>query len=390
MRLTLVISSLGRGGAERVLSILAGAWAQQGHHVTLVTFDRPDAIPAYALHPSVELRNLNLTGYSRNIFEGLRQNAKRVRVLHCAIRDSRPNIVISFLDMVNVHTIAATLRMNVPVIVSERIDPSLHDIGLIWHSLRRVAYPFADALVCQTDQALARFQAMTRVRGFTIPNPVLPAPGVVSRPQDRRPSSGRHVLIAMGRLVPQKGFDLLLQSFADLAPRHQDWDLKILGAGPMLDALKAQSKSLDLEDRVQFAGAVADPFSVLRGADLFVFSSRFEGFGMALAEAMACGLPAVSFDCPEGPAAIIRDGVDGLLIPPENVNALTAALDRLMGDLQERRRLAARAPEVLERFSLSRILALWADLFELLAPATTIGAKNNAVDGLTTPFGTSS
>jgi GalNAc-alpha-(1->4)-GalNAc-alpha-(1->3)-diNAcBac-PP-undecaprenol alpha-1,4-N-acetyl-D-galactosaminyltransferase len=377
MRLTLVISSLGRGGAERVLSILAGAWTEQGHQVTLLTFDH-DEPPAYPLHPSVVLRNLNLTGYSKNLVEGLSRNVTRVRVLRRAIRESRPAIVISFLDMVNVLTVLATRGMNVPVIVSERIDPSLYDIGRVWNFLRRSVYPFADALVCQTASALARFQTMTRIRGFTIPNPVLPPPGIASRPEDQ-PSTCGHVLIAMGRLVPQKGFDLLLKAFARLAPKHPDWNLTILGAGPMLEALKQQSKSLALDSRVHFAGAVADPFPVLRSADLFVFSSRFEGFGMALAEAMACGLPVVSFDCPEGPAVIIRHGVDGLLVPPEDLSALTAALDRLMGDPQERRRLAVRAPEVLERFSPARILGLWTDLFERVAPGSTNEAKDKAV-----------
>ena len=365
MRLTLVISSLGRGGAERVLSILASAWAEQGHQVTLLTFDG-DTAPAYTVHPSVVLRHLNLAAYSKNFIQGLSRNANRVRVLRRAIRESRPTIVVSFLDMVNVLTILATRGMDVPVIISERIDPSLYDIGRAWHLLRRLVYPFADALVCQTDRALKRFRAMTRVRGFTIPNPVLPPPGT-ARSQSEPSLPARRVLIAMGRLVPQKGFDLLLEAFARLAPRHPDWNLTVLGSGPMLATLKTQRESLGLNDRIQFAGAVADPFPVLRSADMFVFSSRFEGFGMALAEAMACGLPAVSFDCPEGPSVLIRDGIDGVLVPPEDVNALTAALDRLMADAQEREKLGSRALEVLERFSLSKILGLWSELFDRVA-----------------------
>lgn len=365
MRLTLVISSLGRGGAERVLSILASAWAEQGHQVTLLTFDG-DTAPAHAVHASVVLRHLNLAAYSKNFVQGLSRNANRVRVLRRAIRESRPTIVVSFLDMVNVVTLLATRGMDVPVIISERIDPSLYDIGRAWHLLRRLVYPFADALVCQTDQALKRFMAMTRVRGFTIPNPVLPPPGT-ARSQSEPSLPARRVLIAMGRLVPQKGFDLLLEAFARLAPRHPDWNLTVLGSGPMLATLKTQRESLGLNDRIQFAGAVADPFSFLRSADMFVFSSRFEGFGMALAEAMACGLPAVSFDCPEGPSVLIRNGIDGVLVPPEDVNALTAALDRLMADPQEREKLGSRAPEVLERFSLSKILALWSELFDRVA-----------------------
>lgn len=374
MRLTLVISSLARGGAERVLSILAGAWAEQGHEVTLLSFDHGEA-PAYALHPSVTRLSLGLLEESHGALQGVRRNLGRIRILRRAIRQSRPDLVVSFLDRVNVLTLLATLWMRVPVIVSERIDPSRYDIGSGWSFLRRLLYPLADLLVCQTEAALARFQALTRVRGVAIPNPVCLPPGVASRPTGENREPAHHALIAMGRLVPQKGFDLLLQAFSRIAVRHPAWTLTVWGDGPLLEELQTQANSLDLSQRVRFPGATADPFSKLSAADLFVFSSRFEGFGMALAEAMACGLPVISFDCPEGPALLIRDGVDGLLVPPENVDGLSAALDRLMSDPGERARFAVRAPEVLDRFSLERVLPLWQDVFVKLVPNWNSSSK---------------
>lgn len=368
MRLTLVISSLERGGAERVMSVLASAWAGQGHQVTLLSLDR-DRVPAYPLHPAVKLKHLGLLDVSTHIFQALWRNVARIRGLRRAIGESQPQLVISFMDRVNVLTLLATRRLGVPVIISERIDPSQYDIGRAWHFLRRRVYPSADALVCQTAGALARFQAMSRVRGFVIPNPVVVPDGLAARSPVDRKNSLRRELIAMGRLVPQKGFDLLLQAFSRIAPQHPDWTVTILGSGPLLAQLEAQARSSGLEGRVAFAGAVADPFVRLRNADLFVFSSRFEGFGMALAEAMACGLPVISFDCPEGPSVIVRNGVDGILVPAEHVGALAEVLDRLMRDSQERNRLAARAPEVLDRFSVDKILPLWQHLFDRVLPA---------------------
>jgi GalNAc-alpha-(1->4)-GalNAc-alpha-(1->3)-diNAcBac-PP-undecaprenol alpha-1,4-N-acetyl-D-galactosaminyltransferase len=370
MRLTLVISSLGRGGAERALSLLASAWADQGKEVTVLRLDHGEA-PAYPLHASVKLRSLGLLAESHSPFQGIRRNFSRIRILRRAISESQPDMVISFMDRTNVRTLLATRGLGCPVVVCEQTDPALFEIGRIWKFLRRVAYPFADVLVCPMPKSLARFQAMTRVRGVVIPNPIAVPPDLAVPVRSPHSPSAERVLLAMGRLVPQKGFDLLLTAFSTIASHHPGWKLDILGDGPLLGELQEQAASLNLQDRVHFCGAVADPFSKLCAADLFVFSSRFEGFGMALAEAMACELPAVSFDCPEGPASIIRDGVDGVLVPAQDVGALAAALDRLMSDPQERQKLAARAPEVRQRFSTERVLSLWQEVFDRLLPNDT-------------------
>jgi glycosyltransferase involved in cell wall biosynthesis len=359
INLTLVIATLRRGGGERLASILAGAWAEHGKRVTLITCDQGEA-PSYSLHSDVKLINLGLLSDSHNPATALWKNAARIFALRRAIRATHPHAVISFMDSTNVLVILAMRLTGIPVFVCEQMDPELFKIKSAWHTLRNLVYPFADALVCPVKGSLEKFQAMSRVRGYVIPNPIdVPAP--IPRASQR---SVGHVLAAMGRLVPAKGFDLLLAAFSQIAGRHPDWTLVIYGGGPLLEPLQLQAESLGLVNRVHFAGSVADPFPMLRAADLFAFSSRTEGFGMALAEAMACGLPAVSFNCPEGPANIIRDGLDGILVPPEDVNALASALDRLMGDPQERERLAARAPEVRERFSIERVLTLWQQMFD--------------------------
>jgi GalNAc-alpha-(1->4)-GalNAc-alpha-(1->3)-diNAcBac-PP-undecaprenol alpha-1,4-N-acetyl-D-galactosaminyltransferase len=161
----------------------------------------------------------------------------------------------------------------------------------------------------------------------------------------------------------------LLDAFSQVAGPFPEWQLSILGNGPLKEALEAKSRALKLAERVRFEGACTDPFSAMRAADVFVLSSRFEGFPNALTEAMACGLPVISFDCPCGPAEIIRHEVDGLLVPPEDVAALATALARLMASPQERQRLGARAPDVVVRFSKEKVLGMWEQVFDALPMA---------------------
>ena len=367
MKLTLVISSLERGGAERIISILAGAWAQRGDEVTLIIFDDREP-PAYPLHPRVMLKSLRVPNeLAGNPVRALFRNVRRVRLLRRMIRESAPDVVLSFLDFPNIITLLATRGWRVPVIVSERANPAYDDLKAVWRVLRRRTYPRAAALVCQTRAMVDQLQKEIRIPGYAIPNPVEPPLTGHAVPSESEVNG--QTIIAMGRLVPQKGFDLLLEAFARIAGRHPDWSIKVLGKGPLKAQLKAQADLLGLKNRVSFVGSVGDPFPMLRVAGLFVFSSRFEGFGNALIEAMACGLPVISFDCPAGPSDIIRHGVDGLLVPPEDVSALANAMDHLISDTAERERLAHRAPEVLERFSRERVLSMWEKLFDDVLPA---------------------
>jgi len=359
MRIVLVISSLFPGGAGRVIIRMANYWSAAGHFVGLLTFDDGSTHPFFTLDRRIEHQSLGFSGNSKNLIDGLRNNFDRIRVLRKAIAGFEPDVVVSFVDQTNVTTLFATRLTRIPVCVSERTDPSQHDIGKIWSWIRKGAYGWADVVVVQTRKAAGYFPQRIRKRIQVIPNSVdSPDPEIRARTVDLE----KPVILGMGRLVPAKGFDLLIEAFSMLASWHPEWRLTIIGEGPDRSRLEKLVREKELTGRVSLPGAVDDPYCVLPEADLFVLPSRYEGYPNVLCEAMACELPVVSFDCPSGPADIVRDGVDGVLVPVGDVGRLAETMGRLMRDENERRRLAQMAPEVIQRFSVDTVMNRWNDL----------------------------
>jgi glycosyltransferase involved in cell wall biosynthesis len=192
-----------------------------------------------------------------------------------------------------------------------------------------------------------------------IPNALPPLDGGVSE-------LDAPVVAAAGRLTGQKGFDMLIRAWADVAREHPDWELRIYGNGPKRDELETLVQVLHLGDKVRLMGATRTLGSELAAASLFVLSSRFEGFGMVIVEAMSKGLPVVSFDCPRGPAELVHNDVDGVLVPAQDVAALARAISALLDDPDRRRRYAAAALESSRAFGLEAIGARWDALLEEL------------------------
>jgi GalNAc-alpha-(1->4)-GalNAc-alpha-(1->3)-diNAcBac-PP-undecaprenol alpha-1,4-N-acetyl-D-galactosaminyltransferase len=354
VRLTLVIHSLGAGGAQRVATTLANAWVERGDKVTILTFTDHEC-PFYTLDPRVVFRQLGGSRRSVGAFQRLSNNARRVLRLRSELRRSRPSCIVSFIDQVNVITSLAALGLGTRVVIAERVDPIMAPISLIWRQLRDWTYKLADRIVMQTASAAASLPAGVRSRVVVIPNPVRMVP-VDPAGRDR---SARKLVLGIGRLVPQKGFDLLVEAFGKLAAEFSGWDLVILGEGPCRPTLEAAVRRLRLEERILLPGVVSDVAAYLTRTDLFVLASRFEGFPNVLCEAMSFGVACIATDCRSGPREIVRPGVDGQLVPVDSLPALTDAMRQLMVDEQLRVRLACRAREVSERFGLDRVLASW-------------------------------
>ena len=380
MRITLAISSLMGGGAERVAVNMANYWADRGWAISILTDSQGSRPPAYDILPQVIHRDLAFSrGSGHRIPDretvialgGLLTDSVRperavllwdldlVAALRHAIKEMRPQAVISFLDLTNVRVLLATRGLDVPVIVSEHSDPIHNNIGAGMELLRRRLYPQAKYVVALTDESMRFFAEMSGVRCKIIPNPVLPH---VGDDCEQGNDKERLVLMGMGRLSSEKGFDHWLRAVATVSNDHPGWCLEIWGEGPLLGWLGRLAAVLGVSDRVRFPGFSRTPHLAMSRADLFVLPSLCEGFSNVLCEAMAAGLPVISYDCPTGPRHIIRDGVDGVLVPAQNISALAEALDHLMGNAHERKRLAARAPEVAGRFAIHKIMDMWEEI----------------------------
>ena len=366
MRLLFFIYSLSGGGAERVTGHLANHWATKGWDITIVTLT-PLSLDFYPLHPKVRRIALELAGESRNVLVGSWKNLRRVKALRRVLQQLHPDVALAFMSTANVILALASWGLpQVRAVGSERTFPPQAPLGTLWEALRRNTYGRLAAVVALTQKSAEWLTTHTSARRVPIiPNMVLwPLPIQEPRISPATAHMGdRHILLAVGRLVKLKGFDRLLEAFTPLAGKYEDWDLAILGEGPERRALESQVLAAELDGRVVLPGRAGNVGEWYERADLYVLCSHFEGFPNTLAEAMAHGLPTVSFDCDTGPRDIIRHEIDGLLVPPDDVAGLNAALDRLMGNTALRTRFAARALEVRKRFSIERIAGMWEDLF---------------------------
>ncbi|WP_251965831.1 glycosyltransferase family 4 protein [Salinibacter ruber] len=354
--LALVIPSLTAGGAERVAARMANHWAGERRRITVFTFDDGSEPPFYELINAVDHRPLDVADVSTTLWEQVTNNVRRVFRLRSALNRVEPDVVIAFMPAANVLSVVAGIVTRWPVIVCEQDYPGLYSLKWIWRVLQQLTYPLADAFVGVSQQIVQYFSSIVR-KEKVIHNPVVPAKkeiGETPSSKERAP-----VICAMGRLVHQKGFDLLLRAFGKIEGEHPDWTLEIWGEGEQREELKNLRSQLGITDRVRLPGLTDEPFEKMKRAAFFVLSSRHEGFVNVVGEALACGLPVISFDCPTGPSEIIRPGIDGELVPPEDVTALAEAMHAMIENPDRRRRYGEQALEVRDRLGTDAVMQDW-------------------------------
>ena len=346
------INSLNKGGAERVLLQLAERFASIGYRAVFVTsFKSTDEYPVPENVERISMEQEKLP-QSR-----LKKNINRITALRRLCREYKPEALIAFMAEPNFRAVLATAGLPVKTIISVRNDPDKEYAGKLFRFVGKHILPMADGCVFQTEDARSWFPEKLQRKSTIIMNQV-------SRSFFDEPAAAEHKDIhAVGRLNPQKNFPMLIRAFSRL-PDTGD-RLIIHGEGDKRPELEALIKELGLEGRVLLPGLSSNVAADIKGAKIFVLCSDYEGMPNALLEAMALGLCCISTDCPcGGPRAIIRDGVNGRLIPVGDEEALAAALNELLENDTLRSDMAAKAKESAEKFSPDEIFGQWKTYLE--------------------------
>ncbi len=377
----LIMHAYGMGGTIRTVLNVAGELARD-HDVDVISIVRRRTEPFFPVPPGVTVTALDdqRTSFRRGpisrLFRDRLSGMPSVLVpeddfsfaasslytdvqIARALRSMPSGFLVTTRPALNV--IAARFAPGrVRTIGQEHMNFNAHRPGLAAQISRH--YGGLDALAVLTvddERDYGRLLAHARTRVVRIPNALPDMAGGVS------PLTSKTV-VAAGRLTPQKGFDLLIPAFARVVSEHPNWTLRIYGAGPKRAQLRRLVLEHEMYNHVFLMGSTQRLGEEMAKASLFALSSRYEGFGMVIIEAMSKGLPVVSFDCPRGPSEIITPGDDGFLVPNGDVDGFAGALCRVIGDEGLRRRMGAAALETAKRYDVAVIGQRWKSLFDEL------------------------
>lgn len=353
MRLLVVIPSLHRGGAERVISLLTQEWAKE-HEVKIVVFDASN--PAYTY--GGVLVDLKLTA-SRGWLGKAVQAIRRVISLARLFREVKPDRVISFMESANFPCILAGLLAGVRsrLWVSVRNDPGR--FPFFYQQLIPLLYQVPDKVVAvSSGVAQALSSRGVPERGLiTIPNPAPTLAPTLATPLSTLADVPERYILGVGRLHWQKGFDRLIKSFTRLDDKNVH--LVILGEGSERNALESQAAALGIAHRLYMPGAQQNLRPWYRHALCFVLSSRHEGWPNVLMEAMSQKCPVVSFDCKYGPSEIIENGISGRLVNDGSVKDLSDALQEVLKNSAQRRQFGEQGLIRVADFEVTNIARKW-------------------------------
>jgi glycosyltransferase involved in cell wall biosynthesis len=364
------------GGAEKALSTISDA-LNKDYEVSLLTFRKleneyPFNVPRFNLE-----EEKMASGFFSKIFKAF-DRAKKVSDF---VKENNVDIVISFMKEANISVLLSKLffRRKLKTLVVIQNDPK-SEYPFVHKVLAKFFYPYADKIITISKEA-SSFFTLSPAKTVTIPNPISLEEiySAVTDPlekEDEKILSDGRILINIGRLVPQKNHLFLLEVFFDLSKLRSDIKLVIIGEGFLRKEIEERIKFLELDDKVFLLGRKRNVYRYLARSDIFVFSSKFEGQGIALLEAMAVGIPVVSNDCVSGPAETLGDTVTrvvstdfhkdlfGIRVPFNNKDAFVKALDFLLSNQEEIEKYSALAKKRASDFDIANLLRKWREVID--------------------------
>ncbi|WP_232086787.1 glycosyltransferase [Helicobacter winghamensis] len=340
--IVLVVSSLRMGGAEKVASFLANALVNE-YRIVLALWSKKEQF--YTLDPSVKVIEITSKRH------GILGNFEKINALAKLFKEQRANLVISFIHQSNILAILASAK-RIPTIATEHsIYTSLSGI---WAYLRKLVYPYASCVTTLTHKDLRHYACLKNVR-------VMPNPICVAQDDSRDYSVFKPYVLSAGRMIESKHFDELLEAFAIFSKKnngkHKEFFLLLAGDGKEREKLEKQAKDLGI--KAVFLGRLETLYNAYSNAEFFALSSHKEGLSNVLIEALMCGIPVVSYDCPYGPSEIIEN--NGYLVELGNVESLAEHFEKT---LENRDSLAKNALKINERFSEAVVLEKWRALIQ--------------------------
>lgn len=365
-----IIPTLVGGGAERVMTQILSCVDRTKFTPFLVLFHGKGPFMK-DIPPDVKFHDLRKESYLCG-FQGVAVLMK----LAVLMKKERPDVAVSFMWYANAITLLAKLlfRINCKLIVSERNTCSISCAGRITKLVRKAAlrflYPKSDRILpnsMRMGQELEQGFSIQRDKIIPIHNPV-----DVERVNQCAQEEVEHpwfkeeipIIIAIGKLTPQKGFSYLLRAFAAVVESGISCRLVMLGKGQANEKLQKLGRALNIDDRVAFLGFQSNPYTYLEHSTIFVLSSIYEGFPNVLVEALALGVPAIATRCPTGPEEIITDGVDGILVPPADEAALAEGIKKLLIDAALRKRLGEAGKKRARDFDVDKIVKQYEAVIE--------------------------
>lgn len=340
----------GIGGLERVLSIKASYLADKlGYDVNIVSLNEQGKAPFYDFSPSITFHSVDTCDSRFNYFKGIRR----------LVRDIRPDVISVCDDGLKGFFVPLWVGSKAGIIYERHISKEMITLGNRPTLRQRIA----SGMMNIGSRLFDRFIVLTgdnkrQWRGrnvAVIPNPLSFYPKTVSKLDTKR-------IIAVGKVTRQKGYDRLLEAWRQIEHKHPGWHIDIFGStddGGLLPEA-ATGSAFRINEPVK------DIEAEYLSSAIYALPSRFEGFGMVLTEAMACGVPCIAFDCPCGPADIIRDGEDGCLVPNGNIGLFAEKLSELIENEELRSAMGARARKNVLRYDIANIAGQWDKLFREL------------------------